>query len=438
MDQSYLEEICWNDVRKRVEAYNPTLCKIIDNLNPAKKLTLFKAKYSYGDEIIKKGKLHLPYNKSLLPIDSKDIPSHVSTKLGYNLGTNPVSMVLHNSIEIFMLIEQRTIPLYGLISPGKIFSTSRILSVNTPFSPPFLWDMTAGARSIFMLPRISDYVGHSKIMQEFNVQLSPPEGLLDQWQLFREIIKNCDLKSPWYTEMLFFTDKWFEHLDDAAWKDFRLYLLQSAWESSEFWRNQFVWDLVFCVVQRIKNLKPNPYIADTVKHILAMSVGATPGFVPAIDDKAAPCKELEKIYSEVYQLKDYQPIVMHPHNFSLGEERPVYYSLQYPSTMEFSPKSKRTANKITDLREVRYVLDKYFLGIKQGILNVNGTPFQDICDTVKFDYFHTNTKKYEGIRDSSKIPSEDRHMKTVYEKATQKLFPENSPFIRGSVRIMKK
>lgn len=438
MDKSNLKEVRWDDVRNDVQTHNPALFDIIEKLNPTDKHTLFRARYCYGDEIIKKGKLYLPYKNLLLPIDSDELPRKISSKLGYNLGTNPVSMVLHNSAEIYMLIEDRTIPLYGLITPGKIFSTSRILSSNCPFSPPFLWDMTAGARSIFMLPKISDYIAHGKIMQEFKIELAPPDNLLDQWQVFREIIRHQETKCPWFTEMLFFSNEWFENLHDPAWQDFRLYLLQSAWDSSEFWRNKFVWDLVFCVIQKNKNLKPNPYVADTVKHILAMSVGATPGFVPATNDIAAPCKALEEVYADVYNLKEYQSIIMHPHTFSIKEKRPVYYSLQYPSTLEFSPKSKKTANKITDLREVRYVLEKYFEGIGGEVLNIEGTPFQNLVDSVQYDYFHTNTKPYEGIRDCGEIPMEDKAMRSMCSQSRSKSFPSNSSFVRGCVRIMKK
>lgn len=433
----HIEKVYWEDIRGEFEQVNSELCHIIDQISPAKDLFLFKVRYRFGDEIIKKGRLHLPCNGELLPIDDNKISSEIRNLLDYNLGTNPVSMLLKNSAEIFMQIEQRTIPLYGLITAGKIFSTSRILSHGVSYSPPFLWDMTAGARSIFMLPKIADKVGQERINRELNLQVLPPTQILDHWNVFRAIANNENTKNPWFMETLFFTKKWFEHIDDEKWKDFRFYLLQVAWDGSEFWRNQFVWDLVFSIVQKNSNLRPNPYIADTTKHLLAMGVGAVPGFAPAINDMAGPCEQLQQVYTDLYCIKDYQPIIMHTHSLDIYRAtRPIYYSLEYPSTMEFSPKSKKVSNKITDLREIKHLLDKYNAEIKKGFLNVHGTPFQELFDKAQYDYFHANVG-YEGIRSSEEMPQDDECLKPIVG-ANGKLFPLNSSFVRGCVRITSK
>ena len=427
-----LQKIYWADIRQNVKTINPVLGNIIDKIDPGQKYPLYKARYSFGDGIIHDGRLHLPHGRTLLPLEDSQVPTEIKKHLGYNLNTNPVSIILKNSTEIFILLGNRTVSLYGLITPGKIFSTSRILSEKVSYSPPFLWDMTAGARSIFMLPKISERMAHERIKQLFNVQESPPAGLLDHWQVFKEIAHHKDFNQTWTTEILFFTKSWFEHLDDKAWRDFKLYMLQEAWNGSEFWRNQFVWDLAFSLIQQNANLKPNPYLADTAKHLLAMGVGAVSGFAPAINDIAGPCKRLQQIYNDVYSLK-YQPIIMHPYTLAFNDKsRSVYYSLQYPSTLEFSPKSK-VSNKITDLRELQHILNKYFAEIKKGYLNIKGTPFQDLVDKAKYDYFHINIKSYKNIHNSDIMPMEDKYLKSIMDD--HKEFPKNSSFIRGCIRI---
>jgi len=433
-----LQEICWENIRDDIKSINPKLYHIIDKINPNKNYPLFKATYAYGDEIINKGHLYLPHEKLLYPLNASQFSSRIKELLGYNLGTNPVSLVLKNSIEIFTAIENRTVSLYGLVTPGKVFSTSRILSQTVSYSPPFLWDMTAGARSIFMLPKISDAYSNEKLRKEFGMSIIPPKGLHDHWKIFKELAQHEKFESPWFAEMLFFSKKWFTHLNDPAWKDFHLYLFQSAWNNTEFWRNQFVWDLVFCLVKKNINIRPNPYIADTVKHLLSIAAGATSGFAPAIDDSSCPCKKLQEIYSTVYSLKDYQPIIMEPYTLALYQQsRPVYYSLEYPNTMEFSPKSKKISNKITDLIEIKYLLDKYFAEICKGQLNIQGTPFQDLINGVVFDYFHANLDAYDGIKESSEMPKGDPNLKSIYASNKNKSFPKNSTFLRGCIRISK-
>ena len=55
-----IEEVTWEKIRDQVAAVNPELCHIIDKISPSQSLTLFKARYFFGDEIIRKGRLYLP------------------------------------------------------------------------------------------------------------------------------------------------------------------------------------------------------------------------------------------------------------------------------------------------------------------------------------------------------------------------------------------
>ncbi|MGD9153098.1 MAG: hypothetical protein PVG30_05530 [Gammaproteobacteria bacterium] len=57
-----------------------------------------------------------------------------------------------------------------------------------------------------MLPRISDYVGHKRIMQEFNLDHAPPKNLLDHWSLFRSLIE-CSKINTFRDSIIGRTDK---------------------------------------------------------------------------------------------------------------------------------------------------------------------------------------------------------------------------------------
>ena len=224
-----ITELRWHDIRHELNTVNPKLTSIIDELNPNHKYTLFKATYSFGSEIIKEGKLFIPNeNGTLVPLYSNNISTAIQEKLGYNLGTNPVSIILGNTAEIFMIFEQHTIPLYGLIPEGKIFSSWRVLSQKISHSPAFLWNMTAGARSIFLLSKISESIGHKRLMKTFNIKAEKPVNLLDHWYTLKAIANDENFKDPWKLTIIYFSKKWFEKLNDPAWQRFEHYMLKGS------------------------------------------------------------------------------------------------------------------------------------------------------------------------------------------------------------------
>jgi hypothetical protein len=49
--------------------------------------------------------------------------------------------------------------------------------------------MTAGARSIFMLPGISKTDSHNKLMQKLGLNLDVVQSLIEHWNIFKNIAK---------------------------------------------------------------------------------------------------------------------------------------------------------------------------------------------------------------------------------------------------------
>jgi hypothetical protein len=436
MNKPVLEEVSWQNVRKQVAEKNGVLSHIIDELSPGKEYSLYKAKYPFGSEILKNGELQLPFDGELFPITDARF-AKVREKLGeYNLNSNPVTLVLANSAEVFMILDDNTIPLYGLISPGKVFGTWRLLSTSRTHNPIFIWNMTAGARSLFMLPKISEKLKHAKLRREFNLGLETPKNLLDDWEIFRALANSEKFGDSWTVEMLFFPKIWFEKLNDPAWRDFKNYLLQTAFDGSEFWRNEFIWDIALSLMQKRRNIRPNPYIADTVKHLLAMGIGALPGFSAALDNTAGPIKRLQEIYVDVYQVP-YAPIIMQPNLFNVESDRAVYYSLSYPTTIKFSPRSREESSKLSDLYDIKSLLQKYLSDISNVEFNLADTPIFDLPSKVKYDFFHTDIENYSGIRPSSDIPLEDASFSQI-PYGGDKEFPVNSPFVKGCLRLTRK
>lgn len=433
-----MKELAWGNkaLRKELAGVNSKLAQSIDDISPNEDYKIYEAVYDFGNEIIKDGRLFIPSkNGKLVPLNSAEVSSTLQEQLGYNLGTNPVSVILSGSAEIFMAINSHTIPLYGLIPPGKILSTWKVLSTFPSMGPAFLWDMTAGARSCFMLSKISKEIAYNKLVKEFGLIADKPSGILDHWKIFKEIANHPSLGKPWKTKILFFSKKWFDHIHDKAFLPFKNCLFDAAWEGSNFWRHQFIWNLAFSLIEKKLNLKTPPYIEKNIKHLLSVGVGALPAYAPSIDDIAGPMERLKQVFSQVYGLS-YQPIIMQPCHFSMHEDRSVYYSLQYPNTIEFSIKSRADSSKVTDLVQTKNLLNKHLSNLITNDLHIESTPFYDLPSLVEYSYFHTEYASYQGIRNPKEIYLEDKYFQIPIDQG--QLFPYSSAFLRGCVRVSKK
>ena len=429
MIKTSLEYLSWSKARIAVASVNSELAALIDTIDPPENKPLIKATFPFGTRMIVKGKLQLPNKQGqLVPLGDPSLPTELSKSLSYNLNTNPVSVILQHSAEIYLPQSGHTISLNGMIKAGSVLSTSRILSHQLPNSPAFIWEMSAGARSIFMLPKIAEEKGYRRLRKRFGLSFDKPHSLNDQWELFKKLLAANE--THWATEILYFPHSWVQHIHDPAWAPLRYYLLQQAWDNSEFWRNQFVWDMAFSLIQEKRCLKVNSYIADTVKHLLFISAGVVPAFAPATTDQVAPISTLQTLFSDIYKL-DYYPTLMQPTMFT--GETPVYYSLEYPSLHEFSPRNKIESNKLNDLYETKLLIDKYVDEILANTLNISDTQIYKAVQHNQFAFFHTEPRDYEGIMVASLEGLEDPQLASKSNIIQPIAF--NSTFLRGCIQI---
>ncbi|MCK4870165.1 MAG: hypothetical protein KAS93_03555 [Gammaproteobacteria bacterium] len=435
-------ELSWDKARQELLGLNDELVRIIDEISPGRQFSLFKIKYTYGSEVVQKGQFQLPDSFGhLRQIGDSNIPESLQNKLSYNFGSNPVGVVLNKSAELYINLDDRIIP-FAIIPPGKVFGTWKILDDGISHCPPrFSWDLTAGARTIFMLPKISKEVKHLKLCHDYLLASDKPASLLDHHKIFTEIASYPELKDVWSMDFLFFSGKWFEkiHSNDRRWDKFKQYLLSSSWKATEFWRNKFIWDLMYTRIQNRQGIKPSAYVSDLVKHLFTLSLGVLPGFVPAVDDSLAPVSLIQKAYIESYRLDDYIPVIMHPAHFhaNLPQQR-LYYSMAMPTAMELAPKSNERFSMLEYLFHTKSLLNKYLNEIHAGELGIGATPMCDIPSRVKFDYYHADVKeqKYREIVNSEEILGVDKVFASPvkgFEKNT--VPPIKSSFFKGCVML---
>jgi hypothetical protein len=432
-----IEELTWQDVADRVKKVNFELYEIIEQLKPNKKLTLYRVRYPYGTKIIDNGKLNLITKAGeIIPISDERIPQAIREALGYR--SIPLGLVLKNSSEVCVEDSQHIIPL-RLLSEGNLFGVFETLDPASHESSSAVTNLFAGARSAFMLAKISDTASHKRAVKEFELHAPLPKGLADHGTVFAEIGSHQRFKGKWENEILFFSQEWFkERNENAGWLRFIKYLHEIGWQQSQYWRTQtifgFSWKPLINAISD-KNIRPRPYIVDTIKHLIFMSTGTIPGFAPAgLDEKALPTKIIQDVYLNFYNLKSHSPIIMIPSHFIPGDsERSAYYSLSYPTLLEASFNPKQSSTMIEDMREIKLIMTSL-----QNRLQIDFDPMFDFIKKIHFEYFTCETDIQGKITPSTELPKLDKTFLNHEDNEEERTFPALSTFLRGCIRISNK
>ncbi len=436
-----IEKLFWEDAKPLLSPLNPDFVEKIDQVTPGQRFYFYRARYVFGSEILKQGTFHLPTTSGgTIPLLDASVPEEIRHDLAYNLNTNPALIPINKGLELFVTFDDKVIP-NTVVQPGTLFGFSRVLDLDSQNTRSYvaisIWDMTAGARSLFMLPKISDTQNHSRLKKRFLLQQERPNSLRDHWQVFREISQKQPLTEQWACEVLFLPKHWIDALEEPEWIDVRCLLLVANRRAYEFWHNAFVWHLTFSHIQLSLQVKCSPHIVDTLKHLFSMATGTAPGFSIANNEELAPVSLIENAYIHDYGLRNYAPLIMQPHHFQLDQSASVYYSLQFPTLMSFSPKLSDSTSAMSDLYEIHKLLERYQTALTQAKFNLQGSFLENIACNTDYTCFHVNTRMYQGIEETEVIPQQDAD---ILEKInaypdSNRTFPKNSTFLRGSIKV---
>ncbi len=431
-----VEEISWDNVRKQIYQLKPGFAKIIDEINPKKKPPLFLARYPFGANMVEHGTLMFPSSTGkIVPITDVSISQKVKDHLGYR--SIPFCLWLNTSGEVYVELENRRIPL-NVFRPGSFCGLWEVLdSPNSAFAKR-IWSIAVGSKTIFTLPKISDAININKIEKKYNLHSTlVPKSVFDQIHLFTNVIKNTEKNNEWFSEVLFFSKDWFENkADDKTWLSFNYHLLNEEWQQSVYWRNKVTFDLIgeiFSLAQSHRNLKPSPYLIDTVMYLVAIGMGSSPAFMPIVDDNTyAPIQQLQKFITHDYGLKNYIPTIMCPSYISQKENGlPVYYSMQIPTLLGTAPNLRKPHSVLDDMRMVKRLLES----LKVTLEKTSSSTYE-LIKNVDYDFFHTQADQHSGIKNTLEMPKGDERFLRYPEK--ERIFCENSSFARGCIRIKKR
>lgn len=437
-----LKQISWKDIRERISHIAPRLVGLIDALNPDDSFHLYLATYSFGQLIGDEKHLYYPIDEHGKLGTITDLSEQIKTDLAYAGNSIPMGMVLENSTELFIDDFGLCLPV-KLLLPGTFFGLLRELEKQGSFHPSGLLKMSSGARSLFVVPSIADAVRYANLQRDYRIKTKSPNNLQDQHALFTELYNRASSsgENTWSSTLLYFSRKWVEKMqNDNVWKELKLYLLEDEWRNNHFHINQSFFELIFSLTQAKKNLKPNPYLADTTRYLLSVAVGSSPAFVAASNESAAPIKLFQQILLDSYGLK-HSPLFMHPGYMKVlsdSSQQNVYYSLNYPITLSFSPKSRKVGRVITDLRELKHITTKFFDDLKgEGSMCKNTLAYKMI-NAVDIDYFHSKPDTHDEVLLSAALPEHDKWLCKNFVNNEAMPFADNGAFFRACVKVSKK
>jgi len=310
------KQVYWEEVREQIWAINQPFAQIIDSISPDKNYPLVKAWYRYGDIIVKNGITYLPDigDLSLLPATDPIFKKHLRDHLNYS--AIPLFLILNNTSEVYICSHQRTVPL-NLFYPGSLLGLFECLDMWHARKSVAAWSAAAGAKTLFMLPKLNDQTKFKKLRMAYDISYQlQPRYLANHWQLFKAIAQHKNFSQPWRNEILFFTKNWLlKSKVDPGWAKFKDYLMMHAWNQAQFaiskiGLNHFWEYFLHAIVAR--NLKSTPYLIDQAKHILLIALGQRPGFKPAEQNNlVAPIDGLQQVIANIYDLKKHLPTLLH-------------------------------------------------------------------------------------------------------------------------------
>ncbi|MCX7122569.1 MAG: hypothetical protein NTV32_02655 [Gammaproteobacteria bacterium] len=421
----------WQSVRTKVAAQDPHLARLLDALSLDDEYRFYTACYPYGLSILKNSVFYLP-GEDYSVISVHDMPEPIRSDLNYNINANGAGIIIRNKMEQFVMVEDRIVPfsVYGLGSLLGLTTVLDDLTKQQRFNDYGLWEITSGARSVFMLPKISDMLSFNKLKKIYQLEAKKPEHYTEHWSVFSEIARkrNCD----WTFEVVFFSRKLIEKLKDPACDELKSYFLEYNRQFFGFWRNLFSWQVTFSRIECLRNLKQSAHLLDTAKHLFAVAAGIFPAFQPATDNSFMPRTLIQEIYLNEYGLKDYIPVIMQPSLSRPGEI--LYSSLGMPISVEYSPKSALSSSNINDLSELMGLLKRYVKELLSRDLDIARTNLYRIVQNNKFDFYHVNSEDRKDIQTVEALIARDPRFIQDARHGNE-AFPVHSRFFKGCIAL---
>jgi hypothetical protein len=121
---------------------------------------------------------------------------------------------------------------------------------------------------------------------------------------------------------------------------------------------------------------------------------------------------------------------MHPKYFSINDDVPVYYSLQWDTTLEPYQYNKTPLNIIDIIEEVQRTLTLLikFINTENRIFDLDKTPLSKLKQ-IKFNFYHSSESHCKDIKKTHHLPENDARLIYLSQKtADERKFCESAHF----------
>src|SRR5579863_9272590 len=342
-----------------------------------KDFPFFKVDYPFGEKIIHNRDVCLPLvGGGSISINDPSLPDVLRNHLSYTPGVdNSVGMILNKESEFYVTRSNRIVS-YPVIRTGQTFGFAHIVDAvmngNSEVDKKAyvsIWDLDAGARTAFVLPKISENQKHANLLKTYGINAEKPNTYVEQRDVFQ--VLNASIRKPWTQSVLYFPRQFLDMLKAGQ-------LPEIFQEMSNIHRSGYsIWHTTYSkwesdinyVFQEAKVNGYSSYAVNIAKHIYLIVAGGVPGFAPATDEHMLPKKLIEDAYAQNdgYGLTEYWPIIMQPKQFNAKTKEAVYYSLNLPTLISYNPDTFKGKTHIELLSEVvetlsrcqQYILNKF-------------------------------------------------------------------------------
>lgn len=430
-----LTTITWDQARKILQPINPEMTSIIDQLAPDESMPLYHAQYNFG-EIIDNGKqFHFPDNGQLRCLSDHSNPQ-LARDFNYAGNYIPIGVLIDKRLELFVDTGNSIIP-SQIFQPGDIFALSLHLEKNKSLHPTPVTQMASGSRSCFALPNLNDSIHYMQLKRKLHLKSPHPKSLYEQGTFFRDAVRAKNCEKPWKSSVILFPQQWVDLIkNDTSWQPLYCYLIELAWLKSSYLRNKIYYDYSFNMVTTQRNLKPNTYLAETFKYILAIALGEFPGLRVAVDDSALPLEILQDIILNDYGLKNYIPTVIHAARFNYQtSDFTAYYSFQYPTVLASVNRTKRLTTTLHDLRELKHIFINYHDAVMQRTTGLHNTVIAKMLDSIDLHFLHSKKDIHNEISLSTLVDEFDKHFHYCIPTNPHRKPAYSGAFLRGCIGI---
>ncbi|MCC2624498.1 MAG: hypothetical protein K0R14_371 [Burkholderiales bacterium] len=432
----------WKEALPKISAVNPGLAECMQkHSNLLKDLPFFIVNYPFGEKIINNREVFFPLaGGGGISFNDPSLPDILRDNLSYTPGVdNPVGMILDKESEFFRPIDGRIVS-YQVVNTGQIIGFAHIIDTimnkhlgKVKKATVSIWNLLAGARSAFVLPKISENGRHANLQKTYGINVEKPNSYTEHSDIFRAL--NAEISPQWIQPILYFPKQLSHNLKvDQEYLPIFHEMASIHRLGYSIWHNaypKFESDINY-VFQKAKVNGFSAYAVNIVKHLYLIIANGAPGFAPTTNENMLPKKLVEDAYTDKnsYGLTDYWPTIMQPKQFD--NEESVYYSLGVPSLIHYNPETFKGKTSIALLSEVADVLAR----CQEYILNEfedKDSSLYEAAIKARFSFYHDdpNPKKNgSAIKNSALLPKEDpRFCKKGWE------FPFRSSFVRGCIKI---